>query len=151
MTIFRLTIVLIAGFMAGVFQTFAFADEADSLRWYFEGQRQMRDGGVEADFSLYGADALEIDELELFYTTTSSTRSKSPVVQPESQDVAYSKKVTADTRKIIIYSGRYMQLKLWAVAKVGAVTYVAQTAVNLYGQSGIDTHFPDVFWPKALR
>ena len=138
MTIFRLTIVLIAGFMAGAFQTFAFADEADSLRWYFEGQRQMRDGGVEADFSLYGADALEIDELELFYTIGSSARSKSPVVQLERRNAAYYKKVTAYTRKIVIYSGRYMQLKLWAVAKVGAVTYVAQTAVNLYGQSGVD-------------
>ena len=138
MTIFRLTIVLIAGFMIGAFQSFACADEADSPRWYFEGQRQLRDGGVEAHFILYGADSLEVDDLELFYTTGSSARSKSPVVQSERRAAAYYKKVTADTREIIIYSGRNMRLELWAVAKVGAMTYIAQTAVNLYGKSGVE-------------
>ena len=134
-------IFFIAGFSAGALQTFAFAAQDDlPPYWYFEGQSQMRDGGVEARFSLYVADDLKIDELEFFYTTGSSARgkSKSPDAQPERGAAVYYKNVPPDTRNIVIYSGRYAQLQLWAVAKAGDMTYVAQTAVNLYGQSGLD-------------
>ena len=131
---------LVAGFLSGVLQVFALAGEDDSLHWYFEGQRQMRDGGVEAHFSLQGTDSLKIEELEFFYTMGSSARgkSKSPGVQSERRAAAYYKNVPPDTRNIIIYSGRYAQLQLWAVAKAGGMTHVAQIEVNLYGQSGLD-------------
>ena len=128
---------MIALLFTGVFQVSAFAGESDSPRWHFEGQRRMRDNGVEAQFSLYGADALNIDELEFFYTTYSGRR-KSQNVQPEKPKTAYHKKVPADTRSIVIYSGHYVQLELWAVVKTGGGTYVAQTALNMYGQSGLD-------------
>ena len=146
-------IFLVAGLSAGTLPGFAFADEGALPHWYFEGQRQMRDGGVEAHFSLRGTDALIIDELEFFYTAGSSARgkSKSPGVQPERRGAAYYKKVPPDTRNIIIYSGRYAQLQLWAVAKAGDMTYVAQTAVNLYGQSGLDiTDFEELDAFQAL-
>ena len=149
-------IFLITGFSAGTLQAFAFADE-DALPYlYFEGQRQMRDGGVEAHFSLRGADALIIDELEFFYTAGSSARgkSKSPPasdIQPERRSAAYYKNVPPDTRNITIYSGRFAQLQLWAVAKTDGMTYVAQTAVNLYGQSGLDkTDFEELDSFQAL-
>ena len=134
----RTIIILVAGFSTVAFHESTFAEENDSLRWYFEGQRQMRDGGVEAQFSLRGADALEIDELELYYTTGSSALRGNPDAQPERLSAAYYKRVAADTRNIVIYSGRYTQIGLWAVAKAGGMTHVAQTAVNLYGQSGLD-------------
>jgi len=129
--------VIIASLLTGVFHVSAFAGEADSLRWHFEGQRRMRDDGVEAHFSLYGADALNIDELEFFYTTDPGRR-RSQNVKPEIPKTVYHKKVSADTRSIVIYSGRYVQLELWAVAKTGGCTYVTQTALNMYGQSGLD-------------
>jgi hypothetical protein len=131
-------ICLMFGFFAGTFQALAFAGEADSLRWHFEGQRRMRDGGVEAHFSLYGADDLKIDELEFYYAAGSSMRLKSQGDQPESSAAVYYKKVPADTRYAVIYSGRYARVELWAVAKTGNMTHVTQTALNLYGESGID-------------
>ena len=150
-TILRSIFVLIVGFSVGALQASAFTEEADSLRWRFEGQRQMRDGSVEAHFSLYGADALEIDELEFFYSTGDFALRGNPNVQPEIHSTAYHKKVPADTRNIVIYSGRYAQLELWAVAKAGGMTYVAQTAVNLYGQSGLDkTDFEELDTLPAL-
>jgi len=133
----QISIFLIAVFLAGAFQNFAFAGEADSLRWHFEGQRRMRDSGVEAHFTLYGADAINIDELEFFYTTYSGRR-RNQAVQQETPKSVYHKKVSADTRSVIIYSGRYVQLELWAVAKADGVTYVTQTALNLYGESGLE-------------
>jgi len=136
--------------MGGAFHTFAFSGESDFLRWYFEGQRRVRDGGVEAVFSLRGADALKIDELEFFYTVNSARRGN-PEVQPESRAAGYRKKVPSETRNIVIYSGRYEQLELWAVAKAGRVTYVTQTALNLYGQSGLDkTDFEEIDALPAL-
>jgi len=150
-TILRSIFVLIAGFMSGSFQTSAFAGETDLLRWHFEGQQQMRDEGVEAHFSLYGADALKIDELEFYYITGSSALRRNPDVQPERRRTAYYKKVPVDTRKVVIYSGRYVQLELLAVAKAGGMTYVTQTAVNLYGQSGLDiTDFEELDALPAL-
>jgi hypothetical protein len=144
-------LVLIAGFSSGAFQTFAFTGETDSFHWYFEGQRQMRDGGIEAHFSLYGADALKIDELEFFYATSASALRRNPDVQPERRSTAYYKKVPADTRNIVIYNGRYAQLELWAVAKAGGLTYITQTAVNLYGQSGLEkTDFEELDALPAL-
>jgi len=147
----RIIFVLIAGFLAGNLQSFALAEENDSLHWYFEGQRQMRDGGVEAHFSLHGADALEIGELEFFYTAGSSAFSNNSDVSPEHRKTAYYKKVPADTRNIVIYCGRYTQLELTAVAKAGGVTYITQTSVNLYGQSGTDeTDFEELDALPAL-
>ncbi|MCL2878391.1 MAG: hypothetical protein FWF13_06390 [Acidobacteria bacterium] len=144
-------IFLIAGFLIGAFPAFAFAGEADSLRWYFQGQRQMRDGGIEAHFSLYGADALEIDELEFFYTTGSLALSKNPNDQAGRRSTAYYKKVPTETRNLVIYSGHYAQLELLAVAKADGMTYVTQTTVSLYGQSGIDkTDFEEIDALPAL-
>ena len=130
-------VILIVLFWAGTFQTLAIAEEADSPRWHFEGQRRMRDNGVEAHFSLYGIDALNINELEFFYTTDSGRR-RNQEAQQEPQKSIYYKKVPVDARSVIIYCGRYVQLELWAVAKADGVTYVAQTALNLYGQSGLE-------------
>ena len=146
----NLSIFLIAVFWAGAFHPRAFAGEADSLRWHFEGQRRMRDSGVEASFILYGADALKIDELEFFYTTADSARRRNQEVQPENPKTVYHKKVPADTRNIVIYSGRYIQLELWAVAKAGGVTYVTQTALNLYGESGLEMEKTDFEKIEAL-
>ena len=152
-TILRLIsfVVLIAGFLAGMFPSFALAGEADSLRWHFEGQYRVRDGGVEGSFSLLGADALKINELEFFYTTGSARRSQPDIQQEQRNTVYYYKKVPADTRNLVIYSGRYVQLELWAVAKTDDVTYVTQTALNLYGQSGFDkTDFEVLDEPPSL-
>ena len=132
---------LIAVFLAGAFQPFAFSGEADSLRWHLEGQRRVRDGGIEAVFTLIGADDIKIDELEFFYTMEPARRKKppkSPEDQPEPPMTAYRKRVPPDTHDVVIYGGRYVQLELWAVAKAGGITYVTQTALNLYGESGID-------------
>jgi hypothetical protein len=146
--------ILLAGFLAGTFQTFAFAGESDSLRWHFEGQRRVRDGGVEGFFYLHGADGLEIEELEFFYVADFSARRMNPDAQhaqPENNKAAYYKKVPADTRNLIIYSGRYMRIELWAVAKTGGATYITQTALNLYGQSGVDkTDFEKLDEPPLL-
>jgi hypothetical protein len=148
--IHAISLVLIAGFLSGAFQTFVYAGEADSLRWHFEAQRRVRDGGVEASFTLIGADALKIDELEFFYSTDSIRRGP-PDIQQENNRAVYYKKVPADTRNLVIYSGRYVQLELWAVAKTDGITLIAQTALNLYGQSGLDrTDFEKLDEPPIL-
>ena len=85
-----LLILLIIGFLPG-----AFAGEADSFRWIFEGQRRVSDSGVEAHFSLRGTEALKIDELEFFYTAEPARR-RNPDVQQESRKTVYYKKVPAD-------------------------------------------------------
>jgi len=137
-----------AGFPA--FYAFAFSGEADLLRWRLQTQRRARDGGVEASFSLLGADGLKIDELEFFYSTDSIRRGP-PGIQQESSRVVYHKKVPADTRNLVIYSGRYAQLELWAVAKTDGMMYITQTALNLYGQSGLDrTDFEKLDDPPFL-
>ena len=143
-----LCFVLIAGFP--VIRPFTFAGEADTLRWHFEEQRRVRDGGVEASFILLGADALKIDELEFFYTAE-STRREPPDIQPENQSAIFRKKAPADTQNLVIYSGRYVRLELWAVARAGGRTYITQTALNLYGQSGLDkTDFEKLDGPPIL-
>ena len=143
--------VLIPLLLAGVFPLSAFAGEADSLRWHFEEQHRTRDGGVEASFVLLGADALNIEELEFFYTVDSIRYVKVENIKPENNRAAYHKKVPADTRNLVIYGGRYVQLELWAVAKAGGTTHVTQTALNLYGQSGLDkTDFEKLDEPPIL-
>ena len=111
-------------------------DGNDCIWWYFEGQQRMRDAGVEASFVLNVADAMgamEIDELEFFYTTAPIRFS-----QAENQNATYHKAVPTDTRNLVLYGGRYERINLWAVARVGEKTLVAQTAINLYGQSELD-------------
>ena len=138
-------IFLITGFSVGAFLSSVFAEEADPLRWRFEGQRRMRDGGVEAHFSLYGADALKIDELEFFYTTAPFSGRRYSDVKSEDRAEVYHKEVSPDTRNIVIYSGRYARVQLWAVAEVGSVKHVTQTELNLYGESGLsETGFEEL-------
>ena len=142
---------LIFGFSVGAVQPFAFSGEADSLRWHFEEQHRARDGGVEASFTLIGADALKIDELEFFYTLDPIRYVRVENIQPENNRAAYHKKAPADTRNLVIYSGRYVQLELWAVAKTGGMTHITQTALNLYGESGLDkTDFEKLESPPFL-
>jgi hypothetical protein len=110
-------------------------DGGDGIWWHFAKQERTQDHGVAASFVLYGADDLKIDKLEFFYTTEFSYRD----VQSENQRVVYHKTVPADTRSLVLYSSRYERFELWAVAKLaGGKTVVAQTAINLYGASGID-------------
>lgn len=139
-----------------VFQAFAFSGEADSPRWHFEEQRRTRDDGVEAFFKLLVADTLKIDELEFFYSIESmrrgkpNTRTDAPSPPAEGKTF-YHKKVPADTRNLVIYSGRYVRLELWAAAKADGTTYITQTALNLYGQSGLDkTDFEKTDAPTIL-
>ena len=114
-----------------------YLEEAETPRWYFEGQRRMRDAGIEAHFTLLIPDDLEIKELEFFYTAESGRR-RPPGIQSENQNAVYHKKVTADTRKLVVYSGRSARLEVWAVAKTRGMTYITQTSLNVYGQSGLD-------------
>ena len=125
-------IVLLIGFL--LFPSLVWADDGgDCIWWHFEGQQRMRDAGVEASFVLCGADAMKIDELEFFHTTDSIRPSPS-----ENQRAMYRKTVPVDTRSLVLYGGRYERIELWAVARANGKTLVAQTAINLYGQSGFD-------------
>jgi len=109
--------------------------EAETPRWYFEGQRRMRDAGIEAHFTLLMPEGLEIKELEFFYTVESGRR-RPPGTQPGNPNAVYHKKVSADTRSLVVYSGRSARLEVWALAKTGDMTYITQTSINVYGQSG---------------
>ncbi|MDR1727807.1 MAG: hypothetical protein LBT74_07775 [Acidobacteriota bacterium] len=117
----------------------------EGIWWHFEGQRRTRDGGVEATFALRGADGLDVEDLEAYYTADPIRYGPAAdhAVQPEDRRKAYRMAVGPGTRRLTVYSGSYVQLELWAVARVrgdgaggGCRRFVTQTALNLYGESG---------------
>jgi len=114
------------------------APDGGLVWWHFEGQRRTRDGGVEASFALRGTEGLPVDGLEFFYTADPIRYGPAAehAVEPENRRKAYRKTAAPGAVHLVIYSGRYVQLELWAVAQAGGKRFVAQTALNLYGESG---------------
>jgi hypothetical protein len=129
-------------FIAGVLSLIPFlpalavdaSAETGLIWWRFLGQERLKDGGVQASFALMETENAGIEKLELFYTAKPASPYRLDG-NGEEEKAVYYKAVPKDTREISIYSGRYEQVELWALARTASGVMSAQTLISLYGES----------------
>ncbi|MDR0524973.1 MAG: hypothetical protein LBG90_03780 [Spirochaetaceae bacterium] len=107
-------------------------EKTDFLYWRQLGQKRAQDGGVTADFELRGGEGAET--IELYYSALPFKSSQTGKFETSPAEVFY-RKLEPDTRTLQLYSSRFALAELWAKATFNGRVFVAQTRINLYGES----------------